>query len=81
MAKSSPFNAGGVCSIPGWEAKILHGSWPTATCRPVEDPDGGLHSEPAQEEAQDESELSLGLERTEGTLRMGVGELRVPQRE
>lgn len=50
----------------------------TATCRPVEDPDGGLHSEPAQEEAQDESELSLGLERTEGTLRMGVGELRVP---
>ena len=27
MAKSSPFNAGGVCSIPGWEAKILHGSW------------------------------------------------------
>ena len=28
MAKSLPFNAGGVGSIPGWEAKIPHGSWP-----------------------------------------------------
>ena len=28
VVKTSPSNAGGVVSIPGWEAKIPHASWP-----------------------------------------------------
>ena len=28
MVKTSPFNVGGVGSMPGWEAKIPHPWWP-----------------------------------------------------
>ena len=28
MVKISPSNAGGMASIPGWGAKILHDLWP-----------------------------------------------------
>ena len=28
MVKTSPSNAGGMASIPGWGAKILHDLWP-----------------------------------------------------